>query len=1088
MNQLIERNRHESIVCPSCDLVPVFDDNNLQITFLNGDEQSPFVTIIHKTCSAINPKKLHICLKCGTKNKQGMSQLVQRYCNCAKNNNVPAASPLDPPSNPNPPDDPAASSLADELNFESSANDDGDLAFDDDLAFGTSADTNDNVEDDTEQIENENKQIDMGIFFSNEKEWPKSSAKYFLREYNQPGDGLRGLVYKSLINYSRETDFSPLTDEELHYHLHVYSVHDDFGKMKSKEVCKLTDIAVQKFHQHETSNLNAIKKAFKDATDNLLRETGGLGEEELKSMIAKIENSVEGKMSEHYRVVDSAQKIGHPTNHAAIRRKYLEGVYSIKENLPKPDVGIAHNCATVPAVEIVNHFLALGNDVAYRRAGYEEDWRCKDGEYDCAFTEEVHDAVKKANVPKGTRICTARGWSDAFEAFPIAGSNDHNSLQLYTLSLLNPKGRVTKPNTWPYALCFKKDNSHDIFLRFLEEVHELQKPTHRYWGRDNKPVITMVYLQMLSQDHPERCYCTNMANLGLFTHRWGHSCRYDDERTPSCPTCEAKRICRVLKRNDNKIEDCTKCQDWFDKSREHMYGREVEYPIGINEAIDKTQSQKTLDENCLSPNQPSVELSFKLWTQSIKHLEEWVKSNTRVPKQSIPKVCTTYIRWLGIAPDIAKALGADIAGGVQAIESDHYPMILKHHKDSGLELKHFPYMYMHGMALGIEKSLISKTKSMVDRKKGDQNTYWKSITKSMRFTQKEIDKNSVEWCKTSSFSGKDDDNIGTAGWQSKHYVSFTRASLYHFGPIDGVLKAPDTKNEVVKQFTRVRVVWFCLVSHILGKDSVPSSRIDHYVKLFLSSCRRFWQSVEDNITGDEVDAEEDGDHEKVTGSKKRKNEKNKTETPKKKRKGSGPFFVTGANYLSMLNTAGTIAYSGDIGGSWEGIHESYIQLPKRELDTFRHTVEFLATTLKKVLCKSVFRNINEGNPHSCDENYARTFDLRIYAGIELIDNPQKIVEANHAVAGMIDEDGVYYICIGSGTEGISMHPIVFDDNKGSWCFNLWYSKISFGTETKMVKDRHELMNLCQDFFFSTSSGGKGQECRDNHMQKLEGKS
>lgn len=901
-------------------------------------------------------------------------------------------------------------------------------------------------------------------FFSNEKEWPKSSAKYFLREYNQPGDGIRGLVYNSLIEDDRETDFSPLTDEELHYQLHTTSVHSGLGSMKTKDVCKMSEIAVQQCHRQWSSTLNATNQAFNDATESLLHRLEGVGEAETKSMMEEIKQSVNTRMMDYFKEADGVQKVGHPIDHAKIRTKYVKGGLSIKENLPKPDVGIVHNCATVPAVQIVNHFLALGNDVASRRAGHEGDWRCKDGEYDCAFTEEVHNAVKKANVPEDTRICTGRGWSDAFEAFPIAGSNDYNSLQLYTLSLLNPNGRVTKPNTWPCALCFKKDNSHDIFLRVLEEVHELRKPAYRYWGRDNKPVLTMVYLQMLSQDHPERCYCTSMANLGLFTHRWGHSCRYEDEHTPSCPTCEYNRIRHVLERNDNKIKDCTKCQDWWDKSREHIYGREVEYPIGIDEAIDQTNSQKTLDENCLSPNQPSVELSFKLWAQSIKNLEEWVKSNTRVPRQSIPKVCTIYMRWLGIAPDTAKALGADIAGGVQAIESDHYPMILKHHKDSGLELKHFPPMPMHMMALGIEKSLISKTKSMVNRTKGDQNTYWKSITKSMRFSQKEIDKNSVEWCKTSSFSGKDEDNIGTAGWQSKHYVSFTRASLYHFGPIDGLLVVPDTKKEVVKQFIRVRVVWFCLVSHILGKDSVPSSRIDHYVKLFLSSCRRFWQSAKIELTGDEFE-----DDEKVSGSKKRKNDQNNTEppkTPKKKKKGKGPFFVAGANYLSMLNTAGTIAYSGDIGGSWEAIHESYIQLPKRELDTFRHTVEFLATTLKKVLGTSVFHNINEGNPHSCGKNYARTFDLRIYADNEFIlGNPQKIVEVNHAVSGMIDGDGVYYVCIGIGTRGISMHPIVFDDSKGKWLFNLWYSKISFGTETKMAKDRQELMNMCQDFFF-----------------------
>ena len=97
-----------------------------------------------------------------------------------------------------------------------------------------------------------------------------------------------------------------------------------------------------------------------------------------------------------------------------------------------------------------------------------------------------------------------------------------------------------------------------------------------------------------------------------------------------------------------------------------------------------------------------------------------------------------------------------------------------------------------------------------------------------------------------------------------YYVAFAILSLYHFAPIDGGLDSPDEKVEGLKQFKRVPVVWFCLVSHLLTDDDVPSMRIDHYVKLFLSACRRFWQTSHDKLTGDEcadetttVDTEDD---------------------------------------------------------------------------------------------------------------------------------------------------------------------------------------------------------------------------------------
>ena len=147
--------------------------------------------------------------------------------------------------------------------------------------------------------------------------------------------------------------------------------------------------------------------------------------------------------------------------------------------------------------------------------------------------------------------------------------------------------------------------------------------------------------------------------------------------------------------------------------------------------------------------------------------------------------------------------------------------------------------------LGVEKSLISKTPTLVDRTIPSQNKFWHSLTASMQSSQSDINSISIEWCKSMAFSGKDSHMIGTAGWQSTHYVAFTRLSLFHFSPMDreGV-EIPQAKKEVIRQFKRLRVVWFCLISHLFVDDAnIQSSRIDHYVRLFLSACRRLWQSA-----------------------------------------------------------------------------------------------------------------------------------------------------------------------------------------------------------------------------------------------------
>ena len=155
---------------------------------------------------------------------------------------------------------------------------------------------------------------------------------------------------------------------------------------------------------------------------------------------------------------------------------------------------------------------------------------------------------------------------------------------------------------------------------------------------------------------------------------------------------------------------------------------------------------------------------------------------------------------------------------------------------------------------------------------------------------------------------------------------------------------------------------FCLVSSILTYTDVPSTKNNHYVKLFLSSCRRLWQSTVVELTGDEsTDPVITGDDGHVGSKKRKKNQKTTVSskrsgtksTETKKQKEGLPFFASGSNYLSALNIRAMLDHSGHIRGAWEGVHESYIQEVKRELSIMRHTVDFLATTLRKILYISI---------------------------------------------------------------------------------------------------------------------------------------
>ena len=146
-----------------------------------------------------------------------------------------------------------------------------------------------------------------------------------------------------------------------------------------------------------------------------------------------------------------------------------------------------------------------------------------DGDYVCGFIKEVHDRVKEAMTTNqalspNTRVAIIRVWSDGFEAHHIITNTDFNSLQLFTLTLWAPVGKRTKHDTWPFALCFKKNHSHDIFIRLLQEVNELRRPTLRYWGQEKRVHETMVFLDMISNDLPEQCYNPGALFFGTYTH------------------------------------------------------------------------------------------------------------------------------------------------------------------------------------------------------------------------------------------------------------------------------------------------------------------------------------------------------------------------------------------------------------------------------------------------------------------------------------------------------------------------------------------------------------------------------------------
>ena len=71
---------------------------------------------------------------------------------------------------------------------------------------------------------------------ANRKEWSSVSARFFIRDYKNRGDGLRGLVFNSVVDSKNSSDFSSLTVDDMFFHLHIASIHYGISTTKSIDI------------------------------------------------------------------------------------------------------------------------------------------------------------------------------------------------------------------------------------------------------------------------------------------------------------------------------------------------------------------------------------------------------------------------------------------------------------------------------------------------------------------------------------------------------------------------------------------------------------------------------------------------------------------------------------------------------------------------------------------------------------------------------------------------------------------------------------------------------------------------------------
>jgi hypothetical protein len=76
-----------------------------------------------------------------------------------------------------------------------------------------------------------------------------------------------------------------------------------------------------------------------------------------------------------------------------------------------------------------------------------------------------------------------------------------------------------------------------------------------------------------------------------------------------------------------------------------------------------------------------------------------------------------------------------------------------------------------------------------------------------------------------------------------------------------------------------------------------------------------------------------------------------------------------------------------------------------------------------------------------------------------------ILDQEVFVSGLVDESSDLFICFQESVgKGIKLLPVIFNDNDGKWCLNLWYAKPTLEQNYLFASDRAELKDFCRDYF------------------------
>ena len=331
-NQLQSWHRKKNIKCPSCksslfhfDGMPFFSS----VRIIND-----IVLIHHSPCqSSIGKcgKALYFCLSCGSQSSHTSGRLRDKGCKVRKCPSVKKPSKNIAESRE---DDVGCvlnntnqSAISDEQNktedtgainnhilgsemVDTGAIDNLILESEDKWDFLGSEDRWDLEVDLDAKVDTEGVNTNCGLSCSdfsnslkileNRNEWSGGSARFFMRDHQIHGNGLRGLVFNSVMDSKVYNDFSSLTVEDMFFHLHIASIHYGLPTTKSIDLVNLMLHDSSKHKQLIQSEKKELSDIYHKSIVRVLTTYGiTKDQEETTSILQEIKDCVETELQMH---------------------------------------------------------------------------------------------------------------------------------------------------------------------------------------------------------------------------------------------------------------------------------------------------------------------------------------------------------------------------------------------------------------------------------------------------------------------------------------------------------------------------------------------------------------------------------------------------------------------------------------------------------------------------------------------------------------------------------------------------------------------------------------------------------------------